>query len=113
MSASAAPKPRILVVDDERSLREMLSIVLNREGYEVSTAEDVTSALEQIRRGPAPDLLISDLRMPDGSGVDVLRALKEKSPSSVGLLLTAFASADTAVDATRCLRSATSKGFVR
>ena len=101
MSASAAPKPRILVVDDERSLREMLSIVLNREGYEVSTAEDVTSALEQIRRGPAPDLLISDLRMPDGSGVDVLRALKEKSPSAVGLLLTAFASADTAVDAMR------------
>jgi two-component system response regulator PilR (NtrC family) len=99
--APPTAKPRILVVDDERSLREMLSIVLGREGYEVTTAEDVGSALDQIRRGPLPDLLISDLRMPDGSGVDVLRALKERSPGSVGLLLTAFASADTAVEAMR------------
>ena len=101
--ADAAPphKPRILVVDDERSLREMLSIVLGREGYDVATAEDVGSALDQIRRGRLPDVLISDLRMPDGSGVDVLRALKERSPNSVGLLLTAFASADTAVEAMR------------
>ncbi len=101
MSALPERKSRILVVDDERSLREMLSIVLRREGYEVTTAEDVGSALNLIRTGPLPDLLISDLRMPDGSGVDVLRALKERSPSSVGLLLTAFASADTAVEAMR------------
>ncbi len=101
MSALPERKSRILVVDDERSLREMLSIVLRREGYDVTTAEDVGSALNLIRTGPLPDLLISDLRMPDGSGVDVLRALKERSPSSVGLLLTAFASADTAVEAMR------------
>ena len=101
MAAVPNAKPRILVVDDERSLREMLSIVLGREGYDVATAEDVGSALDQIRRGPLPDVLISDLRMPDGSGVDVLRALKERSPGSVGLLLTAFASADTAVEAMR------------
>ena len=101
MSALPERKSRILVVDDERSLREMLSIVLRREGYDVTTAEDVGSALNLIRTGPLPDLLISDLRMPDGSGVDVLRALKERSPSSIGLLLTAFASADTAVEAMR------------
>ena len=101
MAAVPPHKPRILVVDDERSLREMLSIVLGREGYEVATAENVGAALDQIRRGPVPDVLISDLRMPDGSGVDVLRALKERSPGSVGLLLTAFASADTAVEAMR------------
>ena len=101
MSSLPERKPRILVVDDERSLREMLSIVLGREGYEVTTAEGVGAALDQIRTGPPPDLLISDLRMPDGSGVDVLRALKERSPASVGLLLTAFASADTAVEAMR------------
>jgi two-component system response regulator PilR (NtrC family) len=101
MAAPPPAKPRILVVDDERSLREMISIVLGREGYDVTTAEDVGSALDQIRRGPPPDVLISDLRMPDGSGVDVLRALKERSPGSVGLLLTAFASADTAVEAMR------------
>jgi two-component system, NtrC family, response regulator PilR len=101
MAAVPPQKPRILVVDDERSLREMLSIVLGREGYDVSTAENVGAALDQIRRGPVPDILISDLRMPDGSGVDVLRALKQRSPGSVGLLLTAFASADTAVEAMR------------
>ena len=84
MAAVPPQKPRILVVDDERSLREMLSIVLGREGYEVATAENVGAALDQIRRGPVPDILISDLRMPDGSGVDVLRALKERSPGSVG-----------------------------
>src|SRR5688500_16164161 len=101
MAAVPPHKPRILVVDDERSLREMLSIVLGRGRYDVATAEIVGAALDQIRRGPVPDVLISDLRMPDGSGVDVLRALKERSPGSVGLLLTAFASADTAVEAMR------------
>jgi len=101
MPAAPAEKPRVLVVDDEPSLREIISIALRRDGYEVTTADNVGSALDQIRRGPPPDVLISDLKMPDGSGVDVLRALKERSPGSVGLLLTAFASADTAVEAMR------------
>ncbi|MGE0362616.1 MAG: sigma-54-dependent transcriptional regulator [Vicinamibacterales bacterium] len=101
MSSAPSAKPRVLVVDDEPSLREIISIALRRDGYEVATADNVGSALDQIRRGPPPDVLISDLKMPDGSGVDVLRALKERSPGSVGLLLTAFASADTAVEAMR------------
>ena len=54
MAAVPPQKPRILVVDDERSLREMLSIVLGREGYDVATAENVGAALDQIRRGPVP-----------------------------------------------------------
>ncbi|MGD9905820.1 MAG: sigma-54-dependent transcriptional regulator [Vicinamibacterales bacterium] len=101
MSSVPPEKPRVLVVDDEPSLREIISIALRRDGYDVTTADNVGAALDQIRRGPPPDVLISDLRMPDGSGVDVLRALKERSPGSVGLLLTAFASADTAVEAMR------------
>jgi two-component system response regulator PilR (NtrC family) len=95
------PKARILVGDDEAPLRTVLSHALRKEGYEVTTADDAPTAIELIRRGPAPDLLISDLKMPGGSGVDVLRALKEMSPDSVGLLLTAYASAETAVQATR------------
>src|SRR6476661_6171174 len=95
------PKARILVVDDEAPLRTVLSHALRKEGYEVTTADDAPSAIDLIRRGPPPDLLISDLKMPGGSGVDVLRALKEMSPESVGLLLTAYASAETAVQATR------------
>ena len=94
-------KARILIVDDEAPLRTVLSHALRKEGYEVTTADDAPAAIALIRRGPAPDLLISDLRMPGGSGIDVLRALREASPDAVGILLTAYASAETAVQATR------------
>jgi len=66
---------RILVVDDERSMRELLAIVLRREGYEVLLAENGRAAVETLEREPV-DLLISDIKMPDLSGVDVLRAAK-------------------------------------
>ena len=67
--------PRILVVDDERSMREMLQIVLRREGYEVLLAESGKAAIAALEREPI-DLLISDIKMPDLSGVEVLRAAK-------------------------------------
>src|SRR5581483_6801486 len=68
--------PRILVVDDERSMRELLAIVLRREGYEVLLAENGRSAVDLLAQEPV-DLLISDIKMPDLSGVDVLRAAKK------------------------------------
>ncbi|MBL8140098.1 MAG: response regulator, partial [Acidobacteria bacterium] len=64
--------PRVLVVDDERSMRELLYIMLRREGYEVTLAESGEQALAALGRH-AFDLVISDIRMPDMSGVDVLR----------------------------------------
>ena len=67
--------PRILVVDDERSMRELLAIVLRREGYEVLLAENGRAAVDTLEREPV-DLLISDIKMPDLSGVEVLRAAK-------------------------------------
>jgi two-component system response regulator PilR (NtrC family) len=92
--------PRILVVDDERSMRELLAIVLRREGYEVLLAENGRTAIDVLEREPI-DLLISDIKMPDLSGVDVLRAAKKIDKDILGIMITAFASTETAVEAMR------------
>ena len=68
--------PRILVVDDEPSMREMLRIVLRRDGYEVLVAKSGAEAIDVLRQQPV-DLLLSDIRMPGTGGVEVLRAAKE------------------------------------
>jgi two-component system response regulator PilR (NtrC family) len=91
---------RILVVDDEPSMRELLQIVLRREGYSVRLAENGRSALASLEKEPA-DVLISDIKMPDMSGVDVLREAKRLDPDLVGIMVTAFASTETAVEALR------------
>src|SRR5438552_13649668 len=92
--------PRILVVDDERSMRELLAIVLRREGYEVLLAENGRSAIALLEHEPV-DLLISDIKMPDLSGVEVLRAAKRVDQDILGIMITAFASTETAVEAMR------------
>jgi len=92
--------PRILVVDDERSMRELLAIVLRREGYEVMLAENGRAAIEVLEREPI-DLLISDIKMPDMSGVEVLRAAKKADQDVLGIMITAFASTESAVEAMR------------
>ena len=91
---------RVLVVDDEQSMRDMLRIVLRRDGYEVAVARDGREAIELLQKQPV-DLLLSDIRMPDVSGVDVLRAAKDINREIVAIMMTAFASTDTAVEALR------------
>ena len=98
--AAAASRPRILVVDDELSMREMLQIVLRRDGYDVVLAGNGGEAIRQLQKAPF-DLLLSDIRMPDLSGVEVLRAAKENNRDLVAFMMTAFASTDTAVEAMR------------
>jgi two-component system response regulator PilR (NtrC family) len=93
-------RPRILVVDDERSMRELLAIVLRREGYDVLLAENGKSAIAMLEKEPV-DILISDIKMPDLSGVDVLRAAKRVDQDILGIMITAFASTETAVEAMR------------
>jgi len=101
VDAPAARKPpRILVVDDERSMRELLAIVLRREGYEVLLAEDGKTAIATLEKEPV-DILISDIKMPDLSGVDVLRAAKRIDKDILGIMITAFASTETAIEAMR------------
>ncbi len=97
---SPAATARVLVVDDERSMRELLSIVLRREGYEVIVADSGQAAVGALERGGF-DLLISDIKMPDMSGVEVLRAAKRLDQDTLGIMITAFASADTAIEAMR------------
>jgi two-component system response regulator PilR (NtrC family) len=104
--AVAAPEPqtdaasKILVVDDERSMRELLAIVLKREGHDVLLADNGRSAVELLEREPI-ELLISDIRMPDMSGVEVLGAAQRLNPDIIGIMITAYASTDTAVEALR------------
>ena len=81
-------------------MRELLAIVLRREGYEVLLAENGRAAIELLEREPV-DILISDIKMPDLSGVDVLRAAKKIDQDILGIMITAFASTETAVEAMR------------
>jgi two-component system response regulator PilR (NtrC family) len=99
-AVSSSGKPRVLVVDDEPSIRELLGIVLAREGYDVVLAESGAHALSTLDR-LAVDLVISDIRMPGVSGVELLRAAKQSDPDMPVVMMTAFASTDTAVEALR------------
>jgi two-component system response regulator PilR (NtrC family) len=92
------PDTRVLVADDERSMRELLSIMLKQEGHQVSLAEGGAQAIEALKRD-AFDLVITDLRMREVDGLAVLRAAKVHSPQTVVLVITAFASTETAVEA--------------
>ena len=89
---------RILIVDDEESLREFLSIMLHREGYLVDTAVDGAQASAHLR-DHAYDLVISDIKMPRMSGLELLRHIKERSPETVVLMVTAFSTTEEAVEA--------------
>jgi len=89
---------RILVVDDERSMQEFLEIFFRSEGYEVVTAGDVQSALLHLE-GNDFDVVVSDIQMPDGTGIDLLEAVREGSPETVVIMITAFASTETAIAA--------------
>jgi two-component system response regulator PilR (NtrC family) len=86
---------KILVVDDERSMRELLELVLKREGYSVYTAENGTRALDLVRQN-VYDLLISDVKMPDINGIELLERVREISPETMVIMITAFATVDTA-----------------
>ncbi|MFN7974561.1 MAG: sigma-54 dependent transcriptional regulator [Acidobacteriota bacterium] len=91
---------RVLVVDDERSLRDILTIMLKKEGYEVLSADTLRRGMELCDR-EVFDLLITDLRLPDGDGVELLRHCRQVQPEAVVMVITAYASAETAVNALR------------
>src|SRR5918993_1451022 len=95
-----APTARVLVVDDEPSMRQMLSFALRREGYDVSTADDGRTALEAMRDGRF-DLVVTDVRMPEVSGVDLLREAKRLDPALSIIMMTAYGSKETVLEALR------------
>ena len=89
---------RVLVVDDEQSMRELLGIMLKQAGYAVTLAGGGEAAIDALKNATF-DLIITDLRMRKVDGLAVLRAAKEHSPRTVVLVVTAFASTETAVEA--------------
>jgi two-component system response regulator PilR (NtrC family) len=89
---------RILVVDDEQSMREFLEIFLRREGYEVVTAGDVDTAVAHLEADEI-DLVITDMQMPEKTGLDLLLAAREVSPETILIVVTAFGTTDSAIAA--------------
>jgi two-component system response regulator PilR (NtrC family) len=99
MSAAAA---RVLVVDDEPSLRQMIRVLLKRAGHEVVEASDVPSAREAMESATTPfDLVMTDLIMPGGSGLDVVAFAGQRSGETQVIVVTAHATVETAVEAMR------------
>ena len=97
MPNSSSSKPVVLVVDDERNTREGLGRAL-RGDYEVVLAESAAAALEALERQPV-DVMLSDVRMPGGDGLSLLRETRSRHPATICILLTAYGSVETAVEA--------------
>ncbi|MEP7149488.1 MAG: sigma-54 dependent transcriptional regulator [Acidobacteriota bacterium] len=88
----------ILIVDDEQSYRQLLSLVFEGDGHSIRTASNGREALALLQQGPA-DVVISDVRMPDMDGIEMLSAVRETQPDLGVVLMTAFASVETAREA--------------
>ncbi|MCP4107712.1 MAG: sigma-54-dependent Fis family transcriptional regulator [Desulfobacteraceae bacterium] len=90
--------PHILIVDDELSMREVLKLIMKREGYEVSCAENGRKAISVIEKKHF-DLLLCDIRLGDIEGIEVLKAAKKHNQNTVVIMISAYATAETAVEA--------------
>ncbi|RMF93749.1 MAG: sigma-54-dependent Fis family transcriptional regulator, partial [Nitrospinota bacterium] len=90
--------PRILIIDDEERMLAMLEKVLTRRGYAVRTCSAGKEALRLLEEHPF-DVVVTDLRMPDVNGMEILRTVKNLSPDTMVVMMTAFGSVDSAVEA--------------
>jgi two-component system response regulator PilR (NtrC family) len=86
---------RVIVVDDEQSMREMLGIMLRREGFEVAEADSRGRFSEVFAQAPV-HLIITDVKLPDGDGIEILRQAKATSPETIVIVMTAYGSAQSA-----------------
>ena len=100
-TASASGAARVLVVDDEPDLRTLYELTLLREGHEVQTAGTLAEARGQLAAG-AFDVVITDMRLPDGLGLELLRELASGQRSERCIMITAYGSAENAVEALKC-----------
>jgi two-component system response regulator PilR (NtrC family) len=91
-------KARILVVDDERSMQEFLEIFLRREGYDVQAAGSVDTAIAHLESDDF-DLIITDMQMPEKTGLDLILEAREIAPEAIVIVVTAFGTTDSAISA--------------
>jgi response regulator RpfG family c-di-GMP phosphodiesterase len=96
--SSSEERPRVLVVDDEKFIRDILADFLGMEGYLVRTAEDGTAAVAELERARY-DLVISDLKMPKMGGIELLEHTLKQKPSVLTVIMTGFGTVETAIDA--------------
>ncbi len=90
---------RVLIVEDERSMRDLLSMMLRKEGYAVEAADSGTQAASRIAKDPFYDLVVTDVSMPGMTGLELLRHVRKVSPESSVILMTAYGSKETAIEA--------------
>jgi CheY-like chemotaxis protein len=95
---SIATTPRLLVVDDEPDLRTLYELTLLREGYRIDSAGSVAEALEHLQ-AEGYNAVITDMKLPDGSGLALLRWLEQAGRPEKAIVITAFGSAENAVEA--------------
>ena len=107
MESPSAAGARILIVDDEPSIRDLLMRLLSKSGYAVSVADTGEAALEALVAGKF-DAVMVDKNLPGIGGLDVLRAIGEKYPDTLSIMMTAFPSAQAEADA----RALGARGFV-
>src|ERR1035441_4256548 len=93
-----ATKARVLVIDDEIEIRESLELLLNMEGYAVDLAQNATEGTKKLE-AHLYDLVLLDVMMPDRSGMEVLREMREHGDETPVFILTAYGSVEAAVSA--------------
>src|SRR5256885_11498261 len=119
-------QPKVLVVDDEESVVVTIKAILQLDGYNVATTTSGAKARAMVREAEY-DLVLTDLRLEDGDGLDVLKAVRERYPETVTIMLTGYASLESAIQAIRAgaydylvkpseveeLRATVARGLVR
>lgn len=98
MTQGYEERPRVLIVDDEKFIRDILADFLGMEGYAVRTAEDGAAALSELQSTPY-DIVISDLKMPRMGGIELLEQISTTLPNVVMVIMTGFGTVETAIDA--------------
>jgi len=92
-------KQKILVIDDEKGIRESLTIILEMEGYKVHSAPSADAALELVDSGAGFDFIICDIRLPGRSGIDFLKEIRSLGVSSVVIMISAYGNIETSIEA--------------
>jgi len=100
LARSARKPPRVLLIDDDPGLPEVIELLLSREGYDALHAATVKDGLDRVASA-APDVVITDLKLPDGTGLDVIQHLHRERPELPLILITSYSSLDSAIGALR------------